>query len=122
MKIIHLMLGIALIGSITAPRAVAQPEIHDVPRGHWAYEAVTTLSLRGIFEGDLEGRFNGNQPITRYEFAVALARLLQRSDSVAPPRRVLLNLPPFPRFSLAQTKKPLSEKGGHWTPASLPRF
>jgi len=74
--------------AIVAPRLVAtanaQPattapaEYPDVPRGHWAYEALNRLSQAGIIEGLPNGTYAGNKPMTRYEFAVAIARLLDK--------------------------------------------
>jgi len=68
-----------LVASAQAQPAGAQtPEYADVPRGHWAYEAIARLSQAGIIEGYPDGNYYGNKPMTRYEFAVAIARLLQR--------------------------------------------
>jgi hypothetical protein len=72
--------------AIVAPQLVAPAhaqdrdvaEYPDVPRGHWAYEALNKLSQAGIIEGRPGGNYYGNQPMTRYEFAVAIARLLER--------------------------------------------
>jgi len=55
---------------------LAPAEYPDVPRGHWAYNALNTLSQAGILEGLPDGTYAGNKPMTRYEFAVAIARLL----------------------------------------------
>jgi len=48
----------------------------DVPMGHWAYDAVTQLAQKGIFTGYPDGTFQGRRALTRYEFAVALQRML----------------------------------------------
>jgi len=61
-----------------APAAAAPAEYPDVPRGHWAYNAIDRLSQAGIVEGLPNGNYVGNKPMTRYEFAVAIARLLER--------------------------------------------
>jgi hypothetical protein len=44
---------------------------------HWAYDAVNQLANRGIFTGYPDGTFSGKRALTRYEFAVALQRMLQ---------------------------------------------
>jgi hypothetical protein len=46
----------------------------DVPFDHWAYSAVEQLAQVGVLEGYPDGTFKGPQPLTRYEFAVAIAR------------------------------------------------
>lgn len=52
----------------------------DVPANHWAANAIQALAERGIIEG-VGGvpvaRFDGRRPITRYEVAMALARMLE---------------------------------------------
>ncbi len=64
---------------LVAPaQAQAAAEYPDVPRGHWAYEAINKLSQAGILEGMPDGTYMGNKAMTRYEFAVAIARLLQK--------------------------------------------
>ena len=64
---------------LVAPaQAQAAAEYPDVPRGHWAYEAINKLSQAGIIEGMPDGTYMGNKAMTRYEFAVAIARLLQK--------------------------------------------
>jgi hypothetical protein len=46
----------------------------DVPYDHWAYKAVEQLAQVGVLEGYPDGKFRGPQAMTRYEFAVAVAR------------------------------------------------
>jgi hypothetical protein len=94
-------LGVFLAIAATAPAVVApklvapaqaqaadRAEYPDVPRGHWAYEALNRLSQAGIIEGLPNGNYGGNKSMTRYEFAVAIARLLDkigdRSSTVQP--------------------------------------
>jgi predicted porin len=48
----------------------------DVPADHWAYQAVNTLQRAGIVIGYPDGTYGGRRAMTRYEFAVAIARLL----------------------------------------------
>ncbi len=48
----------------------------DVPRDHWAYDAVKKLVEAGIIVGYPDGLFHGDRAMTRYEFAMALSRLL----------------------------------------------
>ena len=67
-----------LVSQAQAQDAAARAEYPDVPRGHWAYEALDRLSRAGIIEGRPGGVYEGNRPMTRYEFAVAIARLLDR--------------------------------------------
>jgi len=52
----------------------------DVPWDHWAYDAVNDLYEAGLLEGYPDGTFRGDNHLTRYEFAMALARLLWHFD------------------------------------------
>ena len=49
-------------------------EFRDIPQTHWARLAANHVAGFGIIEGDLQGRFNGNALVTRYEFICALLR------------------------------------------------
>ena len=54
----------------------------DVPSNHWAYEAVSDLSRRGLVEGYPDGTFGGDRMMTRYEFAQIVYRAIQNGVSV----------------------------------------
>ncbi len=59
------------------PKGLAAQEApKDVPITHWAYDAVRELVRLGVIEGYPDGTFKGKQPMTRYEFAIAVMRLL----------------------------------------------
>jgi S-layer homology domain. len=50
----------------------------DVPGDHWAYGSVEKLRDRGIVIGYPDQTYGGKRAMTRYEFAVAIARLLDQ--------------------------------------------
>ena len=54
----------------------------DVPSNHWAYEAVSDLSRRGLVEGYPDGTFGGDRLLTRYEFAEIVYRAIQNGVQV----------------------------------------
>jgi len=67
--------------------AIAQPTraydvqpFADVPADHWAYRAVNTLENAGILIGYPDNTFGGKRAMTRYEFAVAVARFMPYPD------------------------------------------
>ncbi len=72
MKTAYLMLLAILI----ATPVFAQGMFTDVPSDHWAYDAVDKLQQDGIIIGYPDGTFGGKRSLTRYEFAVAIARLM----------------------------------------------
>lgn len=73
-----LLVSLLLAASIPS-LAQGAAAFNDIPPNHWAKDAVQTLTDLGIFEGPLSTRdkFVGNQPMTRYQAAMALARMIQ---------------------------------------------
>ena len=47
----------------------------DVADDHWARSAIAFVTMAGVFEGDGEGHFDPDRPITRQEFALVFARM-----------------------------------------------
>jgi len=73
--------GLAFIGLPTVSHAqAASGPFADVPTDHWAYASVDTLQKAGIVIGYPDGTYGGRRPMTRYEFAVAIARLLNQMN------------------------------------------
>ena len=64
----------------------------DVTTNHWAYEAVSDLSRRGLVEGYPDGTFGGDRMLTRYEFAQIVYRAIQ--DGVAVDDRLVTEFSP----------------------------
>jgi len=83
MRRVGFILGAVLIlaGALAVP-ALAQQSFTDVPLGHWAYNAVNKLAEAGLMEGYPDGQFKGKQPMTRYEFAQAIARIMGRLEEM----------------------------------------
>lgn len=58
-------------------------ELQDVNRNHWAYNAVQALVEKyRVMEGFPDKTFRGNRPVTRYEFAAALAKVMARVEEM----------------------------------------
>jgi hypothetical protein len=75
----RLLMGIATI-AVVSSTAFAQAPFADVPKDHWAYEAVNTLAQRGIVIGYPDGTFGGKRAMTRYEFALAISRMIPQVE------------------------------------------
>ena len=72
-------------GLVAPAQAQDRAEFQDVPLTHWAYPALQKLAAAGILEGyPPNGNFIGQRPMTRYEFAVAIARLLDKIGPTTP--------------------------------------
>lgn len=79
-----------LVVSAHAQDTTGSKEFADVPLGHWAYPALQKLAAAGIVEGyPPTGNYIGQRPMTRYEFAVAIARILDRIPTIQPPGPVV---------------------------------
>ena len=85
MKTRKLVLSLAavLVLALVAP-VVGQP-FADVPTNHWAYDAIAELAAKGLVEGYPDGTFKGNQPLTRYEMAMVVARIIARIEAIPTP-------------------------------------
>lgn len=68
-----------IIGSLlaTVGGALATP-FADVPSNHWAYQAIASLAADGLVEGYSDGQFKGDRPLSRYEMAVVVARVIAK--------------------------------------------
>ncbi len=66
---------LAYLGMSPAPAAGTFP---DVPRDHWAAEAIRRVAGAGLLEGRSDGRFGLGEGVTREELAVVLDRLIRR--------------------------------------------
>ena len=67
------------IGAASTTFAAANP-FSDVPRDHWAYDAVTQLAADGIVEGYGDGTYRGDRNITRYEMAQMVAKAMAKEN------------------------------------------
>jgi len=74
---------VALVGGAHAQRG-ARP-METVPFSHWAYDGCQQLTDLGIIIGYPDGSWRGDRPLTRYEFAMAISRLLDTAKLLGPP-------------------------------------
>src|SRR5205085_10354780 len=71
------VLGLAWVTTASAIAQTAPDMFKDLDPNHWAYQATEALRAKGIIIGYPDGYFRGKRTLTRYEFAVALDRLLK---------------------------------------------
>ncbi len=67
---------LCLVVAISVPVYAQATPAETVPFDHWAYDAVQRLVDMGVIIGYPDGTFRGNRAMTRYEFAMAISRLL----------------------------------------------
>ncbi len=67
------------VGSLLAlGQGASATPFSDVPANHWAYQAIQSLAADGLVEGYPDGKFKGDRPLTRYEMAVIVARVIAK--------------------------------------------
>ena len=62
--------------------AYVNPGFSDLPQDHWCSQAVSTLWSAGVISGLPDGRLHLNAPMTRVEWAMLLAELCDRLESM----------------------------------------
>jgi len=77
------LIGLALL--IAVPAAAQTSPAQTVPFEHWAYDAVQDVCEAGIIIGYPDGTFKGDRAMTRYEFAMAISRLLAKLPDYVKP-------------------------------------
>jgi len=73
-------LAVCVLLVMVVPAFAQGNPAETVPFDHWAYDAVQKLVDQGIIIGYPDGTFRGNRAMTRYEFAMAISRLLDVVD------------------------------------------
>lgn len=67
--------------ALLAPMAQAQEVGNDIPQSHWAYAAVKDLAGKGLIKGyPPDGKFLGGRPVTRYEMATIIQRVIAHME------------------------------------------
>ncbi|GBC94901.1 S-layer protein SlpA [bacterium HR16] len=73
-------IALIAIAIVVLPAPAQTTEFKDVPPDHWAADAVKEVVAKGIMKGFPDGTFRGDQPVTRYELAVTLARFMRQVE------------------------------------------
>ncbi|HHY19254.1 MAG TPA: hypothetical protein GX522_05095 [Firmicutes bacterium] len=76
-----LIISLTLILILSTSVLAAQPPT-DVPKTHWAYQAILKVLDSGLMEGYPDGSFRGQQSVDRYEMAMFVARLIDRLEEI----------------------------------------
>src|SRR6266849_5147256 len=111
------LLVVGLTLSLVYPRpapALAQLPFSDVPSGHPAYPAVSQLARKELVFGYPDGTFGGRRVMRRWEFALALWRVVVRVDQelakIRPPHARAAPLIPTPPLGFFADVSPDSER------------
>ena len=74
-------LALACGALLARPASAPATPFADVPANHWAYQAIQTLSADGLIDGYPDGSFKGDRPLTRYEMAAIVARVIAKLEA-----------------------------------------
>jgi S-layer homology domain. len=69
----------------------ANASFSDVPTGNWAYGAVSKLAQDGLIDGFGDSTFRGDKPMSRYEFAVLIAKSLDKYEKASADNKKLID-------------------------------
>jgi len=88
----------------------------DVPASHWAYPHVQNLIGNKITSGYTDGRYGPNDAMTRTQFSVMMARILEDSFKVDGPTKPEPKPKPTPEPTPEPEEKPDTSTGGKTYP------
>lgn len=100
------MMGAGFSGTALAATA---DSFTDVPKEHWAYEALDYLAKDGIIEGMGDSTFQGGRAMTRYEVAAIVAKAMQKSGGSVADKALLEKLEAEYSGELATLKKQVDQ-------------
>lgn len=89
-KLLTAALAATLSCTTVSAFAAANP-FADVPRDHWAYDAVAELADEGVVEGYGDGTYRGANEITRYEMAQMVAKAMAKEDQANAQQKALID-------------------------------
>ena len=72
-----------MVGTMSATSFASVNPFSDVPRDHWAYDAVADLASRGVINGYGDETFRGDRPITRYEMAQMVGKAMANQEQAS---------------------------------------
>jgi hypothetical protein len=81
MRRLYALIVAAVLALALAPARLVATPLADVPASHWAYAAIAALAADGLIDGYPDGSFNGDRPLTRYEMAAIVARVIARIEA-----------------------------------------
>lgn len=82
-KLIASITTALVIGTFGTTFASPADSFNDVPKDHWAYQAVQKLAEDGVIEGYSDGEFKGDRPLTRYEFSMVVAKAIDKFETAS---------------------------------------
>lgn len=80
-KALAILTGLTLSAGLGSTAFAASADsFTDVPKDHWAYQALDYLAKEGVIDGMGDSTFQGGRTMTRYEMASVVAKAMQKKD------------------------------------------
>ena len=79
-----------MVGTMSATSFASVNPFSDVPRDHWAYDAVSGLVNQGIINGYGDDTFRGDRAITRYEMAQMVGKAMANQKNANAHDRMMI--------------------------------
>lgn len=80
-KALAIFTGLTLSAGLGSTAFAASADsFTDVPKDHWAYQALDYLAKEGVIDGMGDSTFQGGRTMTRYEMASIVAKAMQKKD------------------------------------------
>jgi hypothetical protein len=76
-----LLVSLLLVAFMAASAWAAGAMFKDVPANHWAYDAIQKVVDAGVLKGYPGDYFKGKKLLNRYQFAVAIAKVLDKINA-----------------------------------------
>jgi hypothetical protein len=117
-----LVVGPAAVPARSEAAPPARPPA-EIPRDHWAYDAIRALASRGLVHGYRDDRFLGVRILTRFEMASLVKRVLDNWVELAGPEGVDRALEEQPGTAAARGQRGPEDAvpTGHPLPTTAPR-
>ena len=80
-KLVATITTALVIGAFGTTFAAPADSFSDVPKDHWAYQAVQELAKDGVIQGYSDNEFKGDRPLTRYEFSMVVAKAIDNFET-----------------------------------------
>jgi hypothetical protein len=82
-KLIASITTALVMGAFGTTFAAPADSFSDVPKDHWAYQAVQELAKDGVIQGYSDNEFKGDRPLTRYEFSMVVAKAIDNFETAS---------------------------------------
>ena len=79
-----------MVGTMSATSFASVNPFSDVPRDHWAYDAVSDFVNQGISNGYGDETFRGDRAITRYEMAQMVGKAMANQENANAHDRMMI--------------------------------